>query len=543
MRRPPSTRRVPASHAAEERSALGAPHRAGRSVLPTVLDRLLEAEPVLRRNRHRLRAVLAAMFLLIALADARLWPRVSFALGYAVPISLGAYVFGVRVGMALSVLGVVLRTLCAGRSYEEWWLFAGSAFMLTEYLALAVGLGLLGRAVRRLERHTRALERLGEVTRQLTATLDREAVLRHAVKASVELAGADGGFVGSPGDEGWRGGAVFVDGCWYEPGTLRRPAGGFSSEQAAFGPVGSAEPLHVASTARVTLSVPIPHQGPGPPLNLAVFRTTGQPFSPLTVEVLGLFALHAAAALTAADLYAAAQQATREKGRMLAHVAHELGAPLHVILGTTELLARHVDDLRRTYLERLERQTRLLIEMTSNLLEFSRLEATQPVVRREMVYLPELWARVRELALSFLGDKDVEVAVWVEPGAEWVESDPEKLRQILTNLATNAVKYTPRGRVELSATRADGRVVLAVRDTGVGIPPTERDRIFEPFYRSRHDGAPRAVGVGLGLALAQDHARLLGTRILVESREHEGSTFFLELPPIASGDRRAEGGR
>jgi signal transduction histidine kinase len=477
-----------------------------------VLDRLLEAEPVLRRNRHRLRAVLAAMFLLIALADARLWPRVSFALGYAVPISLGAYVFGVRVGIALSLLGVVLRTLCAGRSYEEWWLFAGSALMLTEYLALAVGVGLLGRAVRRLERYTHALEHLGEVTRQLTATLEREALLRHAVKASVELAGADGGFVT---DEASGGGA----------------------------PVGSSEPPHAASRARATLSVPIPHQGPGPPLKLAVFRTTGQAFSPLAGEVLGLFALHVAAALTAADLYAAAREATREKGRMLAHVAHELGAPLHVILGTTELLARHADDLGRAYLERLERQTRLLIEMTSNLLEFSRLEATQPVVRREVVYLPELWARVRELAFSFLSDKDVEVAVWVEPGAEWVESDPEKLRQILTNLATNAVKYTPRGRVELSATRADGGVVLAVRDTGIGIPPTERDRIFEPFYRSRHDGVPRAVGVGLGLALAQDHARLLGTRILVESHEHEGSTFSLVLPSIASGDRRAEASR
>ena len=114
-----------------------------------MLERLLRAEVVLRRRRGRRRAavLVAAMIGTVALADAQLWPGVSLAFGYTLPIALAAYAFGARRGSALAVLCVVLRRVCADRAYGAWWLYTGSALMLAEYLLLAVGLGLLGHAV------------------------------------------------------------------------------------------------------------------------------------------------------------------------------------------------------------------------------------------------------------------------------------------------------------------------------------------------------------------------------------------------------------
>ena len=147
---------------------------------------------------------------------------------------------------------------------------------------------------------------------------------------------------------------------------------------------------------------------------------------------------------------------------------------------------------------------------------------------------------MQDLAEPLIGEKDVRLEVRIEPGAESVESDRERLRRIVANLVVNAVKYTPAGRVELSAVRENGAVRLAVHDTGPGIGPHERQRIFEPFYLGE-TVAPGA-GVGLGLALAQELAHLLSTEIVVESREGEGATFSLKLPaPIAgTGIRAAE---
>src|SRR5437879_7968849 len=115
----------------------------------------------------------------VACADAYGWPGISLAFGYAVPVTLGAYVFGVRRGIELSIVCVILRRVCAGRAYGPWWLYAGSLLMLAEYLMLAVGAGVLGGAVRRLERHARILRRMSELARGLTG-LERDGEIGRA---------------------------------------------------------------------------------------------------------------------------------------------------------------------------------------------------------------------------------------------------------------------------------------------------------------------------------------------------------------------------
>jgi len=507
--------------------------------VPSLVDRLLGSEPALRRWRRWVGGLVGAMVGVLAVADGRLWPGISLAFGYSVPIALAAYTFGIRLGIELSVLCVILRRICAGRAYGAWWLYAGSALMLTEYLMLAVGAGALGRAVRRLERHARVLRRMSELARGLMG-LEPEAALPRAVEASVRLTGADGGFVAMSTEGDWRTDQVFTDGSWQAESVVWWPR--------ALGPwepgrwrIGTSPWSEVALRqlgARAQMAAPVSTGGQRPGMALVVFRAGSRPFERATREILALFAAHLGAALNATKQFTAAREATREKARVLAHVAHDLAAPLHVIIGTTDLLVPHVE---QSLVDRLRRQTHLLMQMTNDLIEFSRLDAPEAWVRNRRIHVPELYQRVHELAAPLIGAKDVRVEVEVGAGAEWIQSDPEKLCQILTNLATNAVKYTPRGRVELRAARENGRVTLAVRDTGIGIPVPEQARIFDPFYRAG-DGARGEPGVGLGLCVAQDLARLLGTRIVVDSADQAGSTFSLELPASEEEDRNGRDG-
>ncbi len=148
-----------------------------RRTLPTLLDRLLGGEPTLRRARRWVGGLVGAMVGTIAVVDGRLWPGISLAFGYSVPIALGAYTFGTRLGVELSIVCVILRRVCAGHAYGPWWLYAGSLLMVAEYLMLAVGAGVLGGAVRRLERHARILRRMSELARGLTG-LERDGAFR-----------------------------------------------------------------------------------------------------------------------------------------------------------------------------------------------------------------------------------------------------------------------------------------------------------------------------------------------------------------------------
>jgi signal transduction histidine kinase len=245
--------------------------------------------------------------------------------------------------------------------------------------------------------------------------------------------------------------------------------------------------------------------------------------------VIQLFALHLGAALHAAALYRAAVQATVDKGRMLAHLAQELAVPLHVVLGSMDLLAPHVDEAGRSGLARLQRQERLLLELTNNVLEYARLE-TGAQLRPTCVDVPELYRQVRDLAAPLIGDKDVRLEVRVEPGAESVETDLERLRRIMANLAINAVKYTPRGCVQLLAAPANGGIRLAVRDPGAATARSEHARLSGRFREWSGD----RPGVGVDLALSQELARLLGTEIVVENGDQEGTTFSLLLPAAAA---------
>src|SRR5438552_13324296 len=369
--------------------------------VPSLLDRLLGGEPTLRRRRRWVGGLVAAMVSALAVVDGRLWPGISLAFGYSVPIALGAYTFGIRLGVELSVVCVILRRICAGRAYGSWWLYAGSALMLAEYLMLAVGTGMLGRAVRRLERHARVLRRMSELARGLTG-LESDAALRRAVEASVRLTGADGGFVAMSADGDWRPDRVFTDGRWQEETLVWWPRALWPWEPGRWrsGESPWSEVALQQLGARWQMAAPVTAGGRRPDTALVVFRAGPRPFERPTREILALFAAHLGASVSAANLFTAAREASREKTRALARVAHDLAAPVHVIIGTTDALAPHADP---ALLDRLRRQTQLLMQMTNDLIEFSRQDVREAWVRSEAVHVPELYARVHELATRLLG--------------------------------------------------------------------------------------------------------------------------------------------
>jgi two-component system phosphate regulon sensor histidine kinase PhoR len=228
----------------------------------------------------------------------------------------------------------------------------------------------------------------------------------------------------------------------------------------------------------------------------------------------------------------------------VANASHELRTPLAAIRGFAETLLGSgslPEDKRRSYLEVIDRNARRLERLVGDLLELSRIESGKLTLRPEAVDLVEL-------ARSLLNDhrprfEAREIAVSLEaaqPAVAW--ADPAAVEQILQNLLANALQYTdPGGRVSVEVAAAPGEVRLTVRDTGIGIPPRDIDRIFERFYRVDTARSRALGGTGLGLAIVKHLIKGLGGDIQVTSRPGEGSAFSLRLPSAPTQHRRDPG--
>lgn len=262
----------------------------------------------------------------------------------------------------------------------------------------------------------------------------------------------------------------------------------------------------------------------------------GRPFTDDDLADASDLALRAALAVDNIRLYRAAQEANQAKSDLLAVISHDLRTPLNSIMGHAELLELGIPDrLSDAGLERVGRirmgATHLLF-LIDELLAFARLDSGHEALRardvdagaaaREVAAVIEPLALQRALAFH-LALPDEAVAL---------ETDPDRLRQVLLNLVGNAVKYTERGEVRLELRPSGGGgAVFHVRDTGPGIRPEHLERIFEPFWQV--DTTQRATngGTGLGLSVVRRLVRLLGGDVTVESEVGRGSTFSVRLPP------------
>ena len=229
-----------------------------------------------------------------------------------------------------------------------------------------------------------------------------------------------------------------------------------------------------------------------------------------------------------------AAQASRAKSDFLAVMSHELRTPLNSILGYHDLLDQQVGGpvtrQQRTYLSRIRQATQQLLRVIEQILSLTRIEAGQDELQLSTVDVTTVVREASALLEGTAQHKRLQLVVHAPPRPLTAEVDVDKLRQILLNLISNAVKFTDAGKVEVTIRSAGRSVYIEVADTGPGIEREDMERIFEPFVQLDAANTRRHGGTGLGLAVSRNLARAMHGDVTVMSTPGAGSRFILELP-------------
>ncbi|MBC6981380.1 response regulator [Caulobacter sp. 17J80-11] len=227
-----------------------------------------------------------------------------------------------------------------------------------------------------------------------------------------------------------------------------------------------------------------------------------------------------------------AENANRAKSVFLANMSHEIRTPLNGVIGVADVLAsRPLAAPERELVDTIRASGANLRRLLADILDLARVESGKLEIAREPFHLGEAVRTAAALAQPEADEKGLALEVEVDADCEGlVEGDALRVRQVLTNFLSNAVKFTPAGRVRLSARRTADGVRLSVSDTGAGLTPEQMARVFERFQQADGSITRRYGGAGLGLAISRELAGLMGGELGAESTPGRGATFWLHLP-------------
>jgi signal transduction histidine kinase len=292
---------------------------------------------------------------------------------------------------------------------------------------------------------------------------------------------------------------------------------------------------------RSGLFVPLVSEGTGVGC-IGILRAEAGGFDPKEIALAQTFAEQAVIAIQNARLFREIQDKSRQleianqhKSEFLANMSHELRTPLNAIIGFSEVLIERMfgelNDKQDDYLKDIHSSGKHLLSLINDILDLSKIEAGRMELDVESFDVPAALANAMTLVRERAQRHGIALGLEVAPEVAEIRADERKFKQILLNLLTNAVKFTPDGgRVDVHARLADGVLEVAVADTGIGIAPEDQAAVFEEFRQVGRHYTNKQEGTGLGLALTKRFVELHGGTLTLESAPGHGSTFTFTLP-------------
>jgi two-component system, NtrC family, sensor kinase len=409
-----------------------------------------------------------------------------------------------------------------------------------------------------LTRSVQELHALGEVGRAVSSTLDLQTVLTTIVSRAVQLSGLDGGVVfeyEADTQEFVQRVATETGGALAEARRttrIRKGEGVLGQTAITLEPVqvpdiivpgayaGRLRGTLIEAGVRAILAVPIVREGQLIGC-LGVTRNHPGEFPAETIELLRTFATQSALAIQNARLFreiedksAQIEGASRHKSEFLANMSHELRTPLNAIIGFSEVLVDRMfgelNEKQDEYLKDIFASGQHLLSLINDILDLSKIEAGRMELEVADFDLRSAIDNALILVRERASRRGITLGHSVDERLGPIRGDERKVKQVLLNLLSNALKFTPEGgRIDVSAAEHDGVAEIAVTDTGVGIAPEDQEAVFEEF-RQVGSADKKVEGTGLGLALSRKFIELHGGRIWVKSQAGQGSTFTFTLP-------------